>query len=116
MRRLLTEASAWRTIARRIEKKTPAGRWHSLPGSSQIVGGLCSQFQKYSWVPVSPVTREIMHWRVSLFAPGHASPYYWLAMHLRNDGENFDCRVIAAGLLAAMADAEEPLEQLEDIA
>jgi len=104
--RYLTEGEAWRQIAKKIEEGVV-----SNTDPSRLIAGLCWQIQ---YERVEDVVEMRMKQRVRLFQPFlfdvFFDSFYWPPLHEGQVEDNFDCRVIAAGLLAAMADAGEPVE------
>ena len=91
-------AAKWRRIARAFERNVrPNGRGYSA--SEVVSGGLC-------YAAVRTHTRS---GGIDLFVPRPSVPsneyWYWYFWPLTRKGD--DCRVIAAGLIAAMYESGE---------
>lgn len=105
MTRLLTEAQAWTEIARRFEQEAPQY-------------GLCMEITELEYRRISRRVANQMNVRVQIFCPDKnpdTARFFWpyrsrcgwdYKMIL---DESDDCRVIAAGLLAAMAADRDPI-------
>jgi len=87
-------ATNWQMIAQAFERNV---RGPNRLGQGLTIYGLC-----YAGTGCDTTARQIIKAIVDLFKPKHTRAYFW---PFDRDGD--DCRVIAAGLIAAMYETGE---------